>query len=156
MLLVRAAADLAVAARARDDALAATAAMNEAGEHADAAGAEAARGRLDPGRWRWRPEFWMLHVGPELARAAGRADSAGWAKIAKTAAAYSFPHGECYARWRQAEDLIAIGAPTEEIETVIARGIDVGYANVPARSELEGLAARLGMRIEPTRIAAVD
>jgi hypothetical protein len=145
MLLVRSAADMAVAARATGDAFAAEAAMNQASAHATAAAVEAAKGRMEPGRWRWRPEFWMLHVGPELARAAGRADPAGWARIAETAVTYSFAHGECYARWRQAQDLVATGAPSVEVAGAVARGLEVGYANVPTRREIERLARNVGL-----------
>jgi class 3 adenylate cyclase/tetratricopeptide (TPR) repeat protein len=157
MLLVRAAADVAVSARTTGDALALATALGQARAYAAAADSEAATGRLlDPGQWRRRDEFWMLHVGPELARAEGRADPEGWASVAETAAAHGFANGECYARWRQAQDLVSMGAPLADLERVVRRGIEVGYANVPARRELEALARGLGMAVEAATEAVVD
>ncbi len=149
MLIVRVAADLAAAARERSDRVAEAAAIELAREAAIEASSEAqnAKSATDE-RWFWQGDLWLLHVAPELSRAEARHDPAGWKAVADMAMMYRFPHGECYARWRQAQDMITSGSPIGEVEPIIARGLEVGFACVPAQRELSALATAHGFEIE--------
>jgi class 3 adenylate cyclase/tetratricopeptide (TPR) repeat protein len=148
MLLVRMSADLAADARRRSDSVAEASAVAKARAHALLAESEADVRHELPGQWGWQGDLWLLQVVPELARAEGRLDPGGWGTVADMAADYRFPWGECYARLRQAEDLVASDSPVSEIASVIERGIEVSFACVPARRELEQLARSVGLLTE--------
>jgi ATP/maltotriose-dependent transcriptional regulator MalT len=75
----------------------------------------------------------LLTVEAEGSRAAGRSDPGRWAESAQAWEALGYPWQGGYARWRQAEALLAQGAPRSDAAAALAR----------ARTLANGLGARL-------------
>jgi DNA-binding NarL/FixJ family response regulator len=90
----------------------------------------------------------------ELSRVTGPADPARWAAAAEAWEALAYPWHEGYARWRQAEALLAQGAPRPEAAAALARAwaLADGLGAGPLVAEVASLARRA--RIELPSAAA--
>jgi DNA-binding CsgD family transcriptional regulator len=80
----------------------------------------------------------------EHARLYGQADPAAWGAAAARWNKLGQPYSAAYARWREAEALLAIGAPKPEAEETLraAHAVAVRLGAAPLRRELELLAQR--------------
>jgi len=140
----RAAADLAVAARATGDAQG----EREAGAFA-ATLAERARHLVRPEAFpagRCPPEA-LLNVATtqaEHARAVGDGAAAAWRDVAARWDAFGAPYATAYARWRLAEAILADGGARPDAQATLAAAHAVAYRlrARPLAAELEALATR--------------
>jgi DNA-binding CsgD family transcriptional regulator len=80
----------------------------------------------------------------EWSRAAGPSDPDPWAQSARAWEALGYPWQAGYARWRQAEALLAQGAPRPEAAGALARAwaLADGLGARPLVAEVESLARR--------------
>ena len=87
----------------------------------------------------------------EHSRLHGHPDPAGWAAGAAEWEALGQPYPAACARWREAEALLATKAPRARAEQVLgaAYAVAVRLGAVPLRRELELLAQRGRLRLEP-------
>ncbi len=128
----------------------------------DPAGAEAARrhgddllARLEatggPPDRRRETAAVLLTCRAEQARLHGRPDPAAWAAAAADWEAFGQPYPAARARWREAEALLATRAPRAEVERALwaAHDVAVRLGAAPLRRELEQLARRGRVRLEP-------
>ena len=128
----------------------------------DPAGAEAARrhgddllARLEatggPPERRRETAAVLLTCRAEQARLHGRPDPAAWAAAAADWEALGQPYPAARARWREAEALLATRAPRAEVERALwaAHDVAVRLGAAPLRRELEQLARRGRVRLEP-------
>jgi predicted ATPase/DNA-binding CsgD family transcriptional regulator len=140
----RAAADLAVAARATGDAEgeAAAIAFGEAlVERANAITAPAAfpRGKGPP-----EAALNAATAAAELARARGAGEVEAWRDVAERWRAFGAPYSAAYAQWRYAEALLSSGGPRADAQAAIveAHGVAVRLRARPLAGELDALARR--------------
>ena len=86
----------------------------------------------------------LAHSRAEHARLHGRADPAAWTAAAVHWNRIGQPYSAAYARWREAEALLASGAPKPEAEEPLraAHAVAVRLRAAPLRHELELLAQR--------------
>ena len=128
----------------------------------DPAGAEAARrhgddllARLEatggPPERRRETAAVLLTCRAEQARLHGRPDPAAWAAAAADWEVFGQPYPAACARWREAEALLATRAPRAEVERALwaAHDVAVRLGAAPLRRELEQLARRGRVRLEP-------
>ena len=128
----------------------------------DTAGAEAARRQGDdllarleatggPPDRRRETAAVLLTCRAEQARLHGRPDPAAWAAAAADWEAFGQPYPAACARWREAEALLATRAPRAEVERALwaAHDVAVRLGAAPLRRELEQLARRGRVRLEP-------
>jgi DNA-binding CsgD family transcriptional regulator/tetratricopeptide (TPR) repeat protein len=156
----RAAADLAVAARATGD----TQGEREAGAFA-AALADRARHLVRPEAFpagRCPPEA-LLNVATtdaEQARAAGDGAAAAWRDVAARWEGFGAPYATAYARWRLAEAILADGGarPDAQAELAAAHAVAHRLRARPLAAELEALATRARLSLDsagaPAPVAA--
>jgi ATP/maltotriose-dependent transcriptional regulator MalT len=87
----------------------------------------------------------------ERSRLEGRSDPAQWEAAAEGWLALGRPYPAAYAQWRQAEALLANRAPRAQAEEPLraAHTVAVRLGAVPLRGELELLAQRGRIRLEP-------
>jgi DNA-binding CsgD family transcriptional regulator/tetratricopeptide (TPR) repeat protein len=87
----------------------------------------------------------------ERARLEGRSDPVLWRVAAAAWLDLRRPHPAAYAQWRQAEALLASGAPRAQAEEPLraAHTVTVRLGAAPLRRELELLAQRGRIRLEP-------
>jgi DNA-binding CsgD family transcriptional regulator/tetratricopeptide (TPR) repeat protein len=93
----------------------------------------------------------------EWSRLEGRSDPARWREAAEQWERLELPYRAAYARFRQAEALLAAGAPRAEVEPVLraAHRATVALGAGPLRREIELLARRGRLRLEdPAATAA--
>ena len=146
----RAAADLAVAARATGDAEA----ESEAGAFAETL-VERARHLVRPDRFpagRCPPEA-LLNAATtqaEHARAVGSATAAAWRDVAERWDAFGAPYATAYARWRLAEAILADGGARADAQAELAAAHAVAYRlrARPLAAELEALATRARLSLD--------
>ena len=93
----------------------------------------------------------LLTCRAEQARLHGRPDPAAWAAAAADWDAFGQPYPAACARWREAEALLATRAPRAEVERALwaAHDVAVRLGAAPLRRELEQLARRGRVRLEP-------
>ena len=86
----------------------------------------------------------------ELARAEGRSDAGLWAVAAKHRDALGQPFPAAYARWRQAEALLAAAAPRGAVAGPLRSAAEAARAlgAVPLLDRVEALAARARVELE--------
>jgi DNA-binding CsgD family transcriptional regulator len=86
----------------------------------------------------------------EWTRLAGRSDPGRWREAAERWERLELPYRAAYARFRQAEALLATGAPRAEVEPVLgaAHRATVALGAGPLRREIELLARRGRLRLE--------
>jgi DNA-binding CsgD family transcriptional regulator/tetratricopeptide (TPR) repeat protein len=148
---LRAAADLALHARALGDERRADAAQRDG-----RAAVERLRALLAPERWHDgaagpEPLAFEAQCAAELARAEGRSDPGPWTAAADRFAALGEPFELAYARWRQAEALIVAGADLTTATDALHEAADIAAA-LPApllTTEIEGLARRARLPLGP-------
>jgi DNA-binding CsgD family transcriptional regulator len=146
----RAAADIAVAARATGDAQA----EREAGAFA-ATLVQRARHLVRPEAFtagRCPPEA-LLNVATtqaEHARAAGHGAAQAWRDVAARWDAFGAPYATAYARWRLAEAILADGGarPDAQAELAAAHAVAYGLRARPLAAELEALATRARLSLD--------
>jgi DNA-binding CsgD family transcriptional regulator/tetratricopeptide (TPR) repeat protein len=95
----------------------------------------------------------------ERSRLEGRSDPAHWQAAAAAWLALGRPYPAAYAQWRQAEALLASGAPKAKAEETLraAHAVAVRLGAVPLRRELELLAQRDRVRLAaPAEPAAAE
>jgi DNA-binding CsgD family transcriptional regulator/tetratricopeptide (TPR) repeat protein len=93
----------------------------------------------------------------EWSRLEGRSDPARWREAAEQWERLELPYRAAYARFRQAEALLAAGVPRAEVEPVLraAHRATVALGAGPLRREIELLARRGRLRLEdPAATAA--
>jgi DNA-binding CsgD family transcriptional regulator/tetratricopeptide (TPR) repeat protein len=93
----------------------------------------------------------LLQCRAEHARLHGQPDPAAWAAAAHRWEALGQPYPTACARWREAEALLARSAPKARVEEALgaAHVTAVQLKAVPLRRELERLAQRGRIRLEP-------
>ncbi len=151
---VRAAADLAVRARAGRDAARAEAAVAAARDVIERY--RAVTGRLaEPDAIAQRELGWRIALcEAELARAEGQDDAAAWAAIRPAVAARPAPFFEAYVLWRTADayagrgETAAAAAPLRD-----AHGIALGIGARLLDGEIANLARRLRVELEAVAVA---
>jgi DNA-binding CsgD family transcriptional regulator len=86
----------------------------------------------------------------EWSRLEGRSDPQRWHEAAERWERLELPYRAAYARFRQAEALLATGAPRAEVEPVLgaAHRAAVALGAGPLRDEIELLARRGRLRLE--------
>jgi DNA-binding CsgD family transcriptional regulator len=86
----------------------------------------------------------------ERSRVVGRSDQIQWQKAAEVWLALGRPYPAAYARWRQAEALLANRAPRTQVEETLraAHTVAVRLGATPLRRELELLTQRGRIRLE--------
>ena len=155
-LATRAAADVAVAARATGDA---------AGERA---AVELATALVDRARWLVRPEaFPRGHCPPEaeinaataaaeLARAQGAGEVEAWRDVAARWRAFGAPYAAAYGQWRLAEAILATGGARTDAQEALAEahGVAARVRARPLAAELEALARRARLALADDEHAA--
>jgi DNA-binding CsgD family transcriptional regulator len=94
----------------------------------------------------------------ERSRLEGRSDPAQWQAAAAAWLALGRPYPAAYAQWRQAEALLASGAPKATAEETLraAHAVAVRLGAAPLRRELELLAQRGRVRLEPPDQAVAE
>jgi DNA-binding CsgD family transcriptional regulator len=156
----RAAADLAVAARATGDA------------EAERDACALADGFVERARHVVRPEAFpagrcppeaMLNLGvaeAERARARGSGAAAAWSDPVEGWDAFGMPYAAAYARWRLAESLLAEGGARADAQSALAaaHAVAVDLRARPLAAELEALArrARLSLHTGAEPVVASD
>jgi DNA-binding CsgD family transcriptional regulator len=87
----------------------------------------------------------------ERARVEGRSDPIQWQVAASAWLALGRPYPAAYSQWRQAEALLATKAPRAQAEETlrVAHAVAVRLGAAPLRHELELLAQRGRVRLEP-------
>jgi DNA-binding CsgD family transcriptional regulator len=146
----RAAADLAVAARATGDGEAERAACALATTFVERA-RHVARPEAHPAG-RCPPEA-LLNVAvteAEEARALGSGAAEAWGGAVTGWDAFGTPYAAAYARWRQAEAILAEGGARAEAQTALAEAhaVAVALRARPLAAELEALARRARLSLE--------
>jgi DNA-binding CsgD family transcriptional regulator len=93
----------------------------------------------------------------ERSRVHGRSDPAQWEVAGAAWLALRRPYPAAYAQWRQAEALLATRAPRAQVERTLwaAHAVAVRLGAAPLRRELELLAQRGRIQLEPTADPAV-
>ena len=93
----------------------------------------------------------------ERSRLDGRSNPVRWQKAAAAWSALRRPYPAAYARWRQAEALLANRAPRAEAEEPLraAHAVAVRLRAAPLQRELELLAQRGRIQLEPSGDPAV-
>jgi len=88
----------------------------------------------------------------ERSRVQGRSDPSQWEIAAKAWLALHRPYPAAYAQWRQAEALLASRAPLAQAAEPLraAHAVAVRLGATPLRRELESLAQRGRIRLEPS------
>jgi DNA-binding NarL/FixJ family response regulator len=157
----RAAADLAVAARATGD---------RAGEFAAIA---VATTLVERAHYLVRPEAFPRGHGPqeaqinaatagaELARAQGAGETEAWSAVTARWRALHAPYSTAYAQWRYAEAVLAAGGARADAQTAIveAHAVAARLRARPLAAELEALARRARVALgenEPAAAAPAD
>jgi ATP/maltotriose-dependent transcriptional regulator MalT len=86
----------------------------------------------------------------ERSRLEGRSDPEGWRAAAIAWERLEYPFDAAYARFREAEALLADGAPRHQVETVLraAHQTTVALGAEPLRREIELLAQRGRLHLE--------
>jgi DNA-binding CsgD family transcriptional regulator len=99
-----------------------------------------------------------IGVRGERSRLEGRSDPAHWQAAAAAWLALGRPYPAAYAQWRQAEALLASGAPKAKAEETlrVAHAVAVRLGAVPLRRELELLAQRGRVRLAAPAEPAAD
>ncbi len=102
---------------------------------------------------------YRLHAAAEASRAAGRAEPARWAATAEAWAGLEQPIDEAYARYREAEALLASGdRPAAAARARVAYSVAARIGAAPLRTDIEALArrARISLEVEPSPTATTD
>ena len=151
---IRAAADLAVAARAGRDDVRAAAAVDGARDVIERYRASTERLTAPDGLARHQIAWRMGLCEAELARASGDDSPANWAKVRPALVDRPTPFLEAYALWREAEAHAGAGDPAAattalRAASTLARGI--GAALLVER--IDGLARRLRIDVTPPALA---
>ncbi len=158
----------AIALRAAADRAQRAVALNDeqrAGEARDDARAtfEHLRGLLAPGRWHHggpgpEPDAFDALSMAELSRADGRSDPEAWHAAAERFAALGEPFELGYARWRQAEALIAGGGDRAAAGAALREAAEIAAVlRAPLlTAEVEGLARRARVTLESAPEAAPE
>ena len=146
----RAAADIAVAARATGDAQAEREAAAFAATLVDRARRLVRPDRFPAGRC---PPEALLNVATaqaEHARAVGQGAAAAWRDAAARWEAFGAPYATAYARWRLAEAILADGGARSDAQAALAGAHAVAYRlrARPLAAELEALATRARLSLD--------
>jgi DNA-binding CsgD family transcriptional regulator len=146
----RAAADVAVGARATGDAER----EREAGAFCETLVARAGHLVRDEAfpQGRCPPEA-LLHVATtqaEHSRALGQGASAAWRDVAEGWQAFGAPYAAAYARWRRAEAILAEGGARADAQSALAaaHAVAVRLRARPLAAELEALARRARLSLQ--------
>ena len=149
---LRAYADLVALARARRDGDAAAAWMHCAQDllaTARSSAADAAKVTADG-------DAWLAVAEAEYARAEGTAGPQAWARAVAAWERLQRPPLAAYGRWRQAEALVAAGAPRTEAAPVLAAAYAVAtrVGAAPLAADIERLAQRARLDLTPPPVPA--
>jgi ATP/maltotriose-dependent transcriptional regulator MalT len=102
---------------------------------------------------------YTLHAAAELSRAAGRAEPAKWSATADAFAGLEQPIDEAYARFRQAEAMLAVHGDRREIAQILraVHATSTAIGAQPLATDANGLARRARISLDaPGQRASAD